>query len=112
GCCPRTAAPSLPRSRRGCSAAWGDDGRVRLNARVDYAVRAVVELAASGATAARPVTSQHLATTQDIPTKFLESILLQLRRGGIINSQRGPEGGYWLGRPAGALPLAHNHRPT
>ena len=79
---------------------------MRLNARVDYAVRAVVELAASGATAARPVTSQHLATTQDIPTKFLESILLQLRRGGIIHSQRGPEGGYWLARPAEDISLA------
>ena len=79
---------------------------MRLNARVDYALRAVVELAAAGATADRPVTALHLATTQDIPTKFLESILLQLRRGDIVRSQRGPDGGYWLARPAEDISLA------
>jgi Rrf2 family protein len=97
---------------------------VRLNARVDYALRAVVELAAAGATADRPVTAERLASAQDIPLKFLESILLQLRRGGIVQSQRGPEGGYWLARPAeeisvadvlraidGPLTLVAGHRP-
>jgi Rrf2 family protein len=79
---------------------------VRLNARVDYALRAVVELAAAGATADRPVTAERLASAQDIPLKFLESILLQLRRGGIVVSQRGPEGGYWLARPAEQISLA------
>jgi len=77
---------------------------VRLSARVDYALRAVVELAASQAD--RPVTSEQLAQAQTIPPKFLESILLQLRRGGIVNAQRGPEGGYWLARPAGDISLA------
>lgn len=79
---------------------------MRLNARVDYALRAVVELAAVGGTADRPVTAERLATGQEIPPKFLESILLQLRRGGIVNSQRGPEGGYWLARPADDISLA------
>lgn len=79
---------------------------MRLNARVDYALRAVVELAAAGGTAERPVTSERLATAQEIPPKFLESILLQLRRAGFINSQRGPDGGYWLARPAGEISLA------
>lgn len=79
---------------------------MRLNARVDYALRAVVELAAAGGTADRPVTADRLATAQNIPPKFLESILLQLRRAGFINSQRGPEGGYWLARPAGEITLA------
>jgi Rrf2 family protein len=96
---------------------------MRLSARVDYALRAVCELA-SAEGPARPVTSERLATAQEIPPKFLESILLQLRRGGIVHAQRGPDGGYWLTRAAGEIsladviravdgPLAHvrGHRP-
>jgi Rrf2 family protein len=79
---------------------------VRLNARVDYALRAVVELASALGSAARPVTAERLATAQDIPPKFLESILLQLRRAGVVNSQRGPDGGYWLAKPADEISLA------
>jgi Rrf2 family protein len=79
---------------------------VRLNARVDYALRAVVELASAGGTAEHPVTAERLATAQEIPPKFLESILLQLRRGGVVFSQRGPEGGYWLAKPAAEISLA------
>jgi Rrf2 family protein len=79
---------------------------VRLNARVDYALRAVVELASTDGNAAMPVTAERLATGQEIPPKFLESILLQLRRGGIVHSQRGPEGGYWLAKPANEITLA------
>ena len=79
---------------------------MRLSARVDYALRAVVELASAPGTAARPVTSERLATAQAIPPKFLESILLQLRRAGIVGSQRGPEGGYWLVKPADEVCLA------
>jgi Rrf2 family protein len=79
---------------------------VRLNARVDYALRAVAELAASEGGADRPVTAERIATGQGIPSKFLESILLQLRRAGIVVSQRGPEGGYWLARPAKEISLA------
>ena len=73
---------------------------------MDYGLRAVVELAAAGAAPDRPVTAERLATAQDIPPKFLESILLQLRRGGIVQAQRGPEGGYWLARPAEEISLA------
>jgi Rrf2 family protein len=83
-----------------------DNLRMRLNARVDYALRAVVELASAASGPTAPVTADRIATAQDIPPKFLESILLQLRRGGIISSQRGPEGGYWLARPAGEISLA------
>ena len=79
---------------------------MRLNARVDYALRAMVELASALGSASRPVTAERIATGQDIPPKFLESILLQLRRGGVVNSQRGPEGGYWLARPADEISLA------
>lgn len=76
---------------------------MRLSARVDYALRAVIELAAGDGDA--PVTSERIARAQEIPPKFCESILLQLRRGGIVFAQRGPEGGYWLARPADQITL-------
>jgi Rrf2 family protein len=83
---------------------------MRLSARVDYALRAAAELAAvadgTGAGRSRPVTAEQIARAQEIPPKFLESILLQLRRGGIVHAQRGPEGGYWLARPAAEISLA------
>ncbi|WP_204032428.1 RrF2 family transcriptional regulator [Micromonospora qiuiae] len=80
---------------------------MRLSARVDYALRAVTELASvAGAGRGRPVTADQIARAQEIPPKFLESILLQLRRGGIVQAQRGPEGGYWLARPAETISLA------
>ncbi|MGC5018021.1 RrF2 family transcriptional regulator [Micromonospora sp. DT47] len=83
---------------------------MRLSARVDYALRAAAELASvaggAGAGRSRPVTADQLARAQEIPPKFLESILLQLRRGGIVHAQRGPEGGYWLARPAAEISLA------
>ena len=66
---------------------------MRVTAKVDYAVRAVVELAAAAPAA---VKGDELATTQGIPFKFLENILAELRRAGMLQSQRGAEGGYWL----------------
>jgi len=66
----------------------------------------VVELASGPAGPDRPVTADQLAQAQGIPPKFLESILLQLRRGGVVNAQRGPDGGYWLARPATDISLA------
>ncbi|QSB15400.1 Rrf2 family transcriptional regulator [Natronosporangium hydrolyticum] len=76
---------------------------MRLSARVDYALRAVVELAASGGGL---VAAERLARAQAIPPKFLESILVQLRRGGIVVAQRGSDGGYQLARPAQEVALA------
>ncbi|MGH3239871.1 MAG: RrF2 family transcriptional regulator [Spirillospora sp.] len=76
---------------------------MRLSARVDYALRASAELAVAGS---RPVTAVQLAEAQQIPPKFLENILGQLRRSGLVRSQRGPEGGYWLARPADKIALA------
>ena len=77
---------------------------MRLSAKADYALRAAAELAAAGDGA--PVKSEQIAAAQKIPPKFLESILLQLRNGGLVRSQRGAEGGYWLARPAGEITLA------
>jgi Rrf2 family protein len=75
---------------------------MRLSARVDYALRAVSELAAANA----PRTVEQLSTAQLIPNKYLESILGELRRGGLLRSQRGPDGGYRLARPASEISIA------
>jgi Rrf2 family protein len=75
---------------------------VRLSARVDYALRAMSELAAADA----PRTVDQLSAAQHIPNKYLESILGELRRDGLLRSQRGPEGGYRLARPADAISIA------
>jgi Rrf2 family protein len=81
---------------------------VRISAKVDYAVRASVELAAAqnGDEPARPVKAETLARAQDIPVKFLENILQGLRQAGIVESRRGPEGGHLLARPASEISLA------
>jgi Rrf2 family protein len=77
---------------------------MHVTAKADYAVRAVVELASGTQDAPRKV--DELAQAQDIPVSFLENILSQLRSSGIVRSQRGPEGGYWLARPPSELTLA------
>lgn len=79
---------------------------MRLSARVDYALRAAIELADAGAQERVPVTAEQLATAQQIPSKFLENILVQLRRAGLVRSQRGPVGGHWLARPPAEVSLA------
>jgi Rrf2 family protein len=76
---------------------------MRVSAKADYAVRAVVELAVSGE---GPIKGERIAQAQDIPLKFLENILLELRHAGLVRSQRGAEGGYWLARPAEEITLA------
>jgi Rrf2 family protein len=78
---------------------------MRVSAKTDYALRAAVELAAAqdGGT---PVKGERLATSQSIPLRFLENILLQLRHAGLVESRRGAEGGYRLARPAAEISLA------
>ena len=75
---------------------------MRLSARVDYALRAMSELAAANA----PRTVDQLSAAQHIPNKYLESILGELRRDGLLRSQRGPDGGYRLARPADEISIA------
>jgi Rrf2 family protein len=82
--------------------------RVRVSAKVDYAVRAAVELAAAqdSPDPDRPVKADAIARAQDIPVKFLENILQGLRQGGLVESRRGPDGGHLLARPAAQIALA------
>jgi Rrf2 family protein len=76
---------------------------VRVSAKADYALRAVIELAAMGD---GPLKGERIAQAQEIPLKFLENILGDLRHAGVVHSQRGVEGGYWLARPADEITVA------
>ncbi len=78
---------------------------MHVTAKADYAVRAVIELA--GSAQERPRKVEEIARAQGIPVSFLENILTQLRSAGVVRSQRGPEGGYRLARPAEEINLAH-----
>jgi Rrf2 family protein len=70
---------------------------VYVSARTDYAVRAMLAIAADHPHLVKAAT---LATAQDIPLSFLQSVLLDLRRAGMLHSHRGVDGGYALARPA------------
>lgn len=77
---------------------------MRISAKADYAVRAALQLAA--ARDAGPLKAEAIAEHQGISHKFLEGILGDMRKGGLVQSQRGGNGGYWLARPAGEISLA------
>jgi Rrf2 family protein len=77
---------------------------MRISAKVDYAVRAAVELAA--APGKRPVKAEAIANAQGIPLNFLENILGELRHAGIVRSHRGAEGGFRLARPPDQVTVA------
>ena len=70
---------------------------MQVSARLDYAVRALLELAGA---APERLTRDELAARQHIPAKYLESILSSLRHAGLVRSHRGKEGGFTLGAPA------------
>jgi Rrf2 family protein len=78
---------------------------MRLTVKSDYAIRALAELAARS-TAGSLVTAEELADAQGIPKRFLLGILAELRKDGLVMSQRGIDGGYTLGRLAGDITLA------
>ena len=76
---------------------------MQVSAKADYALRALSELASVGG---GPLKGAQLSSAQSIPPKFLENILIELRHAGIVQSQRGAEGGYRLARPAANINLA------
>ncbi len=88
---------------------------MRTTAKVDYAVRAAIELARAyplDGSRPLPVTRQSIAEAQQIPSKFLEHILADLKRGQLVASVRGAEGGYWLSRPPEDITMADLIRAT
>ena len=80
----------------------GQNDPVQVPAKADYAIRALLTLA----TSENSVSAEHLAHEQGLPPKFLGSILSELRRGGIVTSQRGAEGGFRLAKPAEDIQIA------
>lgn len=93
-----------PRLVESCGRILRHNGGMRVSAKADYALRAVIELAVIGGES--PVKGERIAQAQEIPLKFLENILSDLRHAGIVRSQRGVEGGYWLARPAEEITVA------
>jgi Rrf2 family protein len=80
----------------------GQNGVMQIPAKAEYAIRALLTLAASDVS----VSADHLAQAQDLPAKFLGAILSDLRRGGLVTSQRGPEGGFKLARDPDTVMIA------
>ncbi len=77
---------------------------MQVSAKADYALRAALELAV--AEDQGPLKGLQISEAQDIPLKFLENILLELKHAGLVRTQRGASGGYWLARPAAEISLA------
>lgn len=77
-------------------------GHVYISARVDYATRALLALASS----AEPLTGEAVAASQQLPTKFIENLLVELRRSGLVTSQRGSGGGYRLAKDPKQIAIA------
>ena len=77
---------------------------MRVSAKSDYALRALIEMASRQD--GRAVSAEELGRRQDIPHGFLQAILADLRRAGIVMSQRGQSGGWRMGRPATDVSVA------
>ncbi|WP_462185778.1 MULTISPECIES: RrF2 family transcriptional regulator [unclassified Frankia] len=82
---------------------------MQISARADYALRALLTLAASNG---RLVKGEALAAAQDLPLRFLENILTDLRRAGLVQSRRGADGGYQLSLPPDRITIATVIRAT
>lgn len=74
-----------------------------LSSRARYATRAILDLSQQYDT--RPVQIHEIAERQNVPAKFLEQILLSLKRFGFVQSRKGPGGGYMLARPPHEITL-------
>ena len=79
---------------------------MQVSAKTDYALRAAAELARAAAEGTEPMKGEWISDTQGIPKKFMENILHDLKRAGIVRTRRGASGGYWLARPAEEIALA------
>jgi Rrf2 family protein len=75
---------------------------VQIPAKAEYALRALLTLAAAEGS----VSAEHLADEQHLPAKFLGAIMSDLRRGGLVTSQRGPDGGFRLAKKADDIAVA------
>jgi Rrf2 family protein len=74
---------------------------MKLSTKARYALRAMVELACREGKG--PIQLREIAKAQALSPKYLEQLTISLRNAGLIRSERGPNGGYWLSRPAGQI---------
>src|ERR1700723_2202393 len=72
---------------------------------VDYSLKALLLLAERYPTTS-PVRVEEIAESQDIPENYLRRLLIELKRGGLVASQKGPNGGYMLARPPARITMA------
>jgi Rrf2 family protein len=79
---------------------------LQVSAKTDYALRAAAELARAAADETGPVKGDSISEIQGIPKKFMENILHDLKRSGIVRTRRGASGGYWLALPPEEISLA------
>ncbi len=79
---------------------------MQVPAKTDYALRAAAELARAATEGTGPVKGENISEAQGIPKKFMENILHDLKRAGLVRTRRGASGGYWLARPPEEIVLA------
>ena len=79
---------------------------MQVSAKTDYALRAAAELARAAAEERGPIKGEWISEAQGISKKFMENILHDLKRAGVVRTRRGASGGYWLARPAAEITLA------
>jgi len=76
---------------------------MKLSKRGEYALRALIDLGMAREAGRELLQAHEIASKENIPLKFLEQILVQLRGGGYVGTKRGKQGGYFLKRPMDAI---------
>ena len=84
---------------------WKYCKKMKFGVGVDYSLKALLLLAERYPTSS-PVRVEEIADTQDIPENYLRRLLIELKRGGLVASQKGPSGGYMLARPPARITMA------
>jgi Rrf2 family transcriptional regulator, cysteine metabolism repressor len=79
--------------------------KMKFGVGVDYSLKALLLLAERYPTTS-PVRVEEIADAQDIPENYLRRLLIELKRGGLVASQKGPSGGYMLARPPARITMA------
>lgn len=77
---------------------------MQISAKADYAVRALLVLASQPDE--QPMTGRAIAESQEMPVKFVENTLVELRNTGLVASRRGSGGGFMLAKPADQITIA------
>src|SRR5271166_4714562 len=79
--------------------------QMKFGVGIDYSLKALIMLA-ERLPSAQPLRVEEIAVTQGIPENYLRRLLIELKRGGLVLSQKGPNGGYMLARPPARITMA------